>query len=481
MSTDIAKKAISGVIWMSGISYIGFAINFAIQLILVRLLIPEDFGLFALGLSVAEILFIFFSFSFSMGVIQIQEAEDLFDTAFYLSLTSGIIILIFGGIISFFISNYYPLKSVVAFFILCALQPLQGCSSIYSASMEKELLFKKNALVRGMATNFSGFGAILLAYLGYGVWSLVGREVISALLMLFGMRYFSYYRFKGRFNKNTARKLIEFGYKMLLSRGVEIVYHRFPNFLIGTFIGTKPLGFFSQTYYLASLPNALLTPVTTYVAFPTYSKIAKDKEKIGKAFFLTNYFFIRFLVPLMLILFLFPTEVLSILYGRKWIEASSMLRFFSVYAICLPLFSNAKTFLYSMGELLNVSKTYSYAIVIIFIGTIMASYTKIASLVALFYSISILIGMSIIFYYLSRTVMALELNLKKLFVLPIVLVICILFSWQLFPLNLEVLFWKSRISTICSFLILYFLFLIAILFFELKTFISNIILLKKNA
>ena len=477
---SIAKKAISGVLWMSGISYLGFGVNFIIQLILVRLLNPEDFGLFALGLSIAEILFIFFSFSFSMGVIQIQETEDLFDTAFYLSLISGTLILIIGGIISLILSRFYPLPSIVAFFILCILQLFQGCSSIYSASMEKELQFKKNALVRGLATNFSGFGAVLLAYLGYGVWSLIGREVISALLMLFGMRFFADYRFKGRFNKNTAKKLIDFGYKMLLSRGLEIVYHRVPNFFIGVFAGTKALGLFSQTYYLASLPNALLTPATTYVAFPTYSKIASDKKKIGKAFFLTNYFFIRLLVPLMLILFLFPTEVLSILYGEKWIEASSILRFFSVYAMFLPLFSNAKTFLYSIGEILEVTKSYFCQIAVISIGILLVLITKLASLAALTYSFSIILGLLMVYYFLKKKISNFELNFRKLFVLPLLLILCIVLFWRLFFFNFEFQFWKSNILSILFFMILYVVFTLILLLFEFKAFINNLLFLKKN-
>ena len=327
---SIAKKAIYGTFWMAGISYVGFAINFVIQLVLVRLLVPEDFGLFALGLSIAEILFIFFSFSFSMAVVQIQEAESLFDTAFYLSLISGFLILLIGGVISICISPHYPFPSVLAFFILCALQPLQGCSSIYSASMEKELQFKKNAFVRGIATNFSGFGAIFLAYLGVGVWSLVGREMITALLMLMGMRWFSHDRFHQRFNRETAKKLLSFGYKMLFSRGLEIIYNRVPNFFIGTFAGTRALGLFSQTYYLATLPNTILSPAHQNVAFATYSKVQDDHEKMSKAFYITNYFFIRLLLPFMLVLLFYPSEILGILYGDKWIEASPMLGYLQI-------------------------------------------------------------------------------------------------------------------------------------------------------
>lgn len=475
---SIAKKAISGTLWMAGISYIGFAINFGTQLVLVRLLVPEDFGLFALGLSIAEILFIFFSFSFSMAVIQIQEAEDLFDTAFYLSLISGFLILLIGGVISICISSHYPLPSVLAFFILCALQPLQGCSYIYSASMEKKLQFKKNAFVRGIATNFSGFGAILLAYLGFGVWSLVGREIITALLMLMGMRWFSDYRFHQKFNKETARKLLSFGYKMLFSRGLEIIYHRVPNFFIGTFAGTRALGLFSQTYYLANLPNTILTPATTNVAYPTYSKIQNDEEKMSKAFSITNYFFVRLLIPLMPILFLYPTEVLRVLYGEKWIGASLVLRYFSIYATFLPLFSNAKTFLYSLGRLLDVSKSYLGQIGCISIGLFIALFYNKVSFVALAYSLSVVFGLFTLCYFLKSN--KLNLDLRKSFLVPVMIAFGIILLWQLLTKHGEFRFWESNIAGVGFLIILYVVFLVMILLFEFKTFLKNLIILKKK-
>jgi len=115
---SIAKKAISGTLWKSGLTYIGFLVNFGIQLSLVRLLVPEDFGFFVLGLSIAQILFIFFGFSFSTAVIQIREADDLFDTAFCLTMLSGSVILLIGGGISWILSSSYPLPTVLTFLVL---------------------------------------------------------------------------------------------------------------------------------------------------------------------------------------------------------------------------------------------------------------------------------------------------------------------------------------------------------------------------
>jgi len=97
-----------------------------------------------------------------MAVIQIREAEDLFDTAFCLTMLSGSVIFLIGGGISWILSSSYPLPTVLTFLVLCAVQLLQGCSSIYAASMEKELQFKKKSIAREMAINVSGLSAVFI-------------------------------------------------------------------------------------------------------------------------------------------------------------------------------------------------------------------------------------------------------------------------------------------------------------------------------
>jgi len=91
-------------------------------------------------------------------------------------------------------------------------------------------------------------------------------------------------------------------------------------------------------------------------AFAMYAKIQADKDKMTNAFYIINYFFVRILSPLILILIFYPVEVLRSLYGVKWVEGSSILGYFAIYAAFLPLFSNAKTLAYSLGKLLDVSK-----------------------------------------------------------------------------------------------------------------------------
>jgi O-antigen/teichoic acid export membrane protein len=415
---------------MGGISYIGFAINFGIQLILVRLLIPEDFGSFALGLAAANILFILFAWNFSMAVIQIQQAEDLFDTAFYLSFLAGLIILAVGGAISFFLARYYPISSVMVFFIICATQPLRGCASIYSASLEKELKFRNNAIARGLSTNLSGFLAILMASLGFGVWSLVGREVLSTGFLLFGMRAMSSYRFRKRFNKQTARALLEFAYKRLFISGLEIAYFSGPIFLIGSLVTPRELGLFSQAFYLAGLPNTFLAPVQQNVAFSVYAKVQADRQKLQQAFDINYFFSLRFLIPMSLIVYLFPEQILSLLYGAKWLQAAPVLQSLSLYVAFVALTMSAVTFLYSL-RMKDIMKVYVMQIItfVIVVTVFMGILESKVVLAGSAYSMSSLIGFSIGLYFIRNA--GIKIGSQKMFLLPLTICFGIAGIWQL--------------------------------------------------
>jgi len=414
---SIAKKALSGAIWMSSMNYIGYAFNFVIQLIIVRLLFPEDFGIVALGLSIAEILLSFFGFSFSMAVIQIPDEEGLCDTAFYLTLFSGLTSIIIGFIISICIFNRYPLNSVIIFMILCAIQPLQGCAYIHSAVLEKKLQFKQTSIVRGLSTNLSGIFALILASLGIGVWSLLWKEVLSSTIYYFGMSRVSNYKFKWKFNKNAAKKIFTYAYKRAIVRGLEILFFRSHLFLIGSLWGSRILGLFSQSFYLSNLPNTMLSAVTHNVAFATYSKVNDDNDKLGKSFYLTNFFIIRLILPISLLILLFPSDILRILYGQKWLDASSFFMNFSLFILLLPVFMNIIILTMSTNHMNISTSIYCCCSILLYLGIFILFYCSQLSLISLLFSISIFFGFCIGLYFIQK--IGIRIDFIKLFFLPV--------------------------------------------------------------
>ena len=129
MST--ARKAITGAFWLGGVSYVAFGISLTGNIILARLLMPEDFGMFALALALSELLYILSSFSFSQGVIQIQDEENVADMAYILSFALGILLIVLALALAPVLAHFYSKKIAILFLALCGAGFISLLAGVY--------------------------------------------------------------------------------------------------------------------------------------------------------------------------------------------------------------------------------------------------------------------------------------------------------------------------------------------------------------
>lgn len=353
---SLARKAASGGLWMAGLSYVTFTVSFLGNIALARLLTPDDFGVVALALSISEILFMLGGFGLSMGCIHLQEEADVFDTGMCLAwmLTGAMVIL--GVFLSIGLLWFYPSRIVAFVIILCTVKAFQFPSSIYSSYMEKDFLFGRVTLITGAATITALIAALFMACLGFGEWSLLSRHVVLIALTFVGMALASPYRFRWRFNRETAGKLWHYAYRMFFMRMSEVAFTQLPNFLLGSLVGTRFLGLYERTYFLSMAPNSVFAPLNMKVAFTVYSKIKRQQEKIEKGIFWNLMITVRVMLPAGLIVFLFPELILKTLYGVKWIVAAPLLRGFALYLTCMPIWAVLKHVLLAQGHVGDVTR-----------------------------------------------------------------------------------------------------------------------------
>ncbi|WP_339386215.1 oligosaccharide flippase family protein [Vibrio caribbeanicus] len=335
-------------------SYIFFAINFLGQLVLVRLLRPEDFGVFALVMSISAMIDLFVSFSIPMAYIKERETESLFKSACFLSLVVGFLPLLVSSVAYFPLSHHYDPKIAQYLLIVTLTKPFFSLSAIMIASVEKKAQFGKSYLLAGLSMSSSLVIAISLAYLGFDEISLIVREVLRGVILFFIVKAYLRIPLSFSFDKSEIKRLLSFSSKMILSRGSEVGYFKIPFLLIGSTFGTVTLGYFSQAFYLVSLVSTALNPITEKVAFVFYSQMERSKHN----FRTINIIILSISFPISIALFTFPGEIISTIYGDKWLESSEYVRYLAIFGFVLPFFNNHKSFLYSEG--LNNIVTVAY-------------------------------------------------------------------------------------------------------------------------
>ena len=146
---SIARKAIVSTLWTSGLNYIAMAVGFVFGILRDRVLLPEENGIYMFGLAVVDILFILAAVSFNISVIQADdEKEDLYSTAFVLTLILGVLMLAAVAATAWILQlrGTLPIK-IEAFIVLGLFSTLNLFTILFSSYLEKQLDYKKIARI----------------------------------------------------------------------------------------------------------------------------------------------------------------------------------------------------------------------------------------------------------------------------------------------------------------------------------------------
>lgn len=367
---NFARQAFVASLWSAVNAYAFFVLNFIGQIILARYLAPNDFGIYAFVLAAKDTAGLFFGLAISMAFIHSNGKQEDYDAAWFLSLIVSGGYLFVGVFIGYFIYLTYGSTKAISFFIICLAQVPLLLANIRLATLEKKLQFKLPSLSRGVSSSVGLYIGILMAWLDYGVWSLVCREIISTSALLFLSFLIADITFCNKVRSYNLKKIFGYSFKMLFSRGSEVLFNRLPSLMIGILVGDVYLGNFYQAKYLAGLPNTVLGPFTEGVSFSAYASVKNDNKKIAEGLCLINYCIVRMLLPISFFVFFNGEMILKLIYGQQWLKAGRLFELFSGFMLCLPVFSNAKTACYSISKQIWVVHGYIISLIVTVISII---------------------------------------------------------------------------------------------------------------
>lgn len=346
------QKTISGMIW-SGIGRIGtVGISFISNIVLARLLMPDDFGCISMLYVFIAISGIFISGGFGQALIQKKEPTHLdYTTVFYWNLVMSVIFYLILFFCAPAIARFYNmplLKDVLRVQSLVLF--IQSFAIVQANQLQKQLRFKELS-TRNIVSALAGMVvAIILAFMGYGVWSLVASALVTALTSVLLLWKMSSWRPTLEFSFQSLKELFSFGGLMLLSSLVETIYTNLQSLIIGKFYSARDLGFFSQAKKLEEVPTNSLSAIVNEVSFPVFSALQDDKEKLRlgvrknvKAVTYLNF-------PLMVLMMVIAHPLVTFLYGAKWAPAAPYFQILCVSSMIYTLNTLNTNVIKSLGK-----------------------------------------------------------------------------------------------------------------------------------
>lgn len=407
-------------------SYFGKAVNFVSTILLTRILLPEDFGIVAMGLFLASSAGLVKEFGFDFALIHKQDdTERASVTHFYLSVISSLFAFLITAVLFFILRGRYESRVLAAMLALSAVFLFRSLGSTSRVLLEKDLRFSLLAWVDMTSNIFTLVLAVILALLGFGFWSIViaGSANSFSYILLTSTRYWKEHPvvFKGsRLDANTARWFFSYGKWMLLCTAGIVVTLQFDSFIAGTLLGVAALGFYERAYRFSQYPTDAITHVVSRVAMSIYAKYQDDKSELSNYFSFFLAVIVRVAFPLSAVIFIFADEMVRVILGDRWLPIVTTLRLLIVYSLSRPILDDTGAFFTAIGRPRIISIIFLIqGAAMILIATVLTYYFGITG-TAVSANVVMLIGVAIVYHKISEYI---SVPYSKIFITPSVCII----------------------------------------------------------
>lgn len=349
---ELKQKAVKGVFWSGAQIWGARAVSFIIFALLSRLLTPQAFGVVALASLFIIFVQTFQDQGFGSAIVQRGDLEpDHLDVAFWTNLAFGAALSLVSISASGFIAGLFhepQLAIIIRWLSLSFI--FMGLSSVQQAILRRNLAFKILAMREILAVLVSGIIGVILAFLGFGVWSLVAQKLINLLVGVAILWSISNWRPGFRFSRKHFFELLSFGSNIVGINILNFLNGHADDILIGYFLGPTMLGFYTIAYKLFGIMKDLLTSVTNSVAFPTFSRLQDDPERMRRAFYKILYFTGLMAFPIFIGMSIIAPELIPVLFGPQWMLSISVLQVLTFIGILHSIFYFHDSLLNALGK-----------------------------------------------------------------------------------------------------------------------------------
>lgn len=339
MEKSLRESATKGILWNAIEKLSNQFFQFAISIALARLLIPSDFGLIGMITVFIAISTTFVNSGMSSGLIQKQAKEDIdFSTVFVFNATVSLLFYVLLYLAAPYIASFYETPELVSITRVIGINiVIASLAVVQRARLTIDLDFKTLAKVNVASVVVSGVIAIYLAYTGFGVWSLVYKQIIAAVIGVILLWYYSRWKPSLSFSKSSFDQLFGFGSKLLISGIYSKIFQNVNNILIGKYYTTKDLGDFTQARSISEIASGTVSSVLEQVTYPLLSKLKEDKGKMVDVFKQLIRISAFVIFPTMICLAVLAKPFVHVLLGEKWLDIVPFLQLMCFARIFYPL------------------------------------------------------------------------------------------------------------------------------------------------
>ena len=327
-------------------------VKLLVEIILARILLPDDYGIIALVTVFITILNVFVDSGLGNALIQKKDADNVdFSSVFWFNIVWCLILYVILYFTAPLISQFYAKSDITKVLRVLGLQVfISGVKNVQQAYVYRTMQFRKFFFSTLGGTIGAAFVGIWMAYHGYGVWALVGQQLFNMLVDTLILWITVKWRLQFVFSFQRFKELFSYGWKLLASALIDTPYTEIRQLVIGKIYTASDLAYYNRGQQFPHLFIMNVNSAIDSVLLPTMSREQDDSDRVKALTRRSIQVSTYIMAPLMMGLAFVGEPFIRLLLTEKWIPCVPYMRIFCITFMFYPIHTANLNAIKAMGR-----------------------------------------------------------------------------------------------------------------------------------
>ena len=339
MADDLKTKTAKGVGWGFADNILGLGITAAANIILARILSPADFGIIGMTAIFMTLSTSLVDSGFTGALTRKKDAVKAdFDTVFYFNLAVSCLLYAVLFFCSPFIARFFKEPILVPVIRILGISlVINAFGIVQKIILVRRIDFRTQAWISLVSSFAAAVAAVVMAFYGFGVWSLVvlqvGKLAVNTILLWSVSKWYPGLCF----SRKSFRDMFSFGGRLLITSIISAIWSEMYSFIIGKMYSSSVLGQYSRADKVKNMVTSNVSSVMQKVSYPVLASIQDEGERQINVYR-------KILKTTVLISFTAVFGVWAVagpfiltFFGDQWLPAVGYLRIMCFSGLFLPL------------------------------------------------------------------------------------------------------------------------------------------------
>ena len=352
MAAGLKEKTAKGLFWGMMSNGSTQLLNLVFGIFLGRLLSPTDYGIVGVLTIFTAIAGNIQAAGFTQALINIHRPTHReYNSVFWFNVLTSLLLYAVLFFCAPLIADFFHQESLVSVsrFVFLSFV-IASLGIVHNAWLVKNLMIRETAIIGFIALLCSGAVGIVLAFLGYGYWSLAWQQIVYISVTNIVRLYYSRWRPTFHIDFEPVRTMFPFAVKLLITNILNTLSQNVLTFIFGRLLPIRSVGNFSQASKWNTMAHSFISGTVAQVAQPVLAEVSDDDERELRVFRKMLRFTAFLSFPIMFGLALVAHEFIILTIGTQWLDSIPLLQILCIGGAFMPFYTLYQNLIITQGR-----------------------------------------------------------------------------------------------------------------------------------